>query len=197
MSQVVGILLAAGASQRFGADKLNHRLADGVSVAVHACRNLFSATDRVFAVVRPGNQELYASLQAEGAQVQFCPDADQGMGNSLAFAVRQCPAATGWVIALADMPWIASSTLHTISTAIRNGAHIAAPTWEGQRGHPVGFAHALGAELMALSGDAGAKTLIQNHRALLQVFECNDPAILQDIDTPDDLRAHSNLSPQQ
>lgn len=188
MALIVGILLAAGASRRFGADKLNHPLSDGDSVAVHACRALLRGTDLVCAVVRPGNPTLVAQLQAEGAQVQLCQAADEGMGTSLAFGVSRFPTASGWVVALADMPWIAPATIHKIAEAIRLGACIAAPTWQGQRGHPVGFAQVLGNDLAALRGDVGAKSIIHANQQKLQLLDCNDPGVVQDIDTPEDLQ---------
>jgi len=188
MSSIIGILLAAGASRRFGADKLTHILPNGDLMAVRACRNLLAGTDNVLAVVRPGGERLAALLQAEGAEVQVCADAEQGMSASLVFGVRARPEAAGWLIALADMPCIAPMTIRKVADALRLGATIAAPTWQGRRGHPVGFAHALGPELAALSGDEGAKAVIQTYLEQLQLIDCDDSGVLQDIDKPEDLK---------
>lgn len=189
MSSIVGILLAAGAGRRFGGDKLSHALPDGECVAVRAYRNLAAEVERVVAVVRPGCGVLAARLQAEGAEVAVCVDAEQGMGVSLAFAISLCPKADGWVIALADMPWIAPATIRAVTDSLRAGAVIVAPSWQGQRGHPVGFSQRLAAELRALSGDAGAKEVIQRHQQQLSLLACDDPGILRDIDKPEDLCA--------
>lgn len=188
MGSIVGILLAAGASRRFGADKLTQGLPDGDLVAVRACRNLLSGADRVLAVVRPGSEELTALLQAEGAEVRVCADAEQGMGASLVFGIRACPDAAGWLIALADMPWIEPATIRKVANALRSGAGIASPCWQGRRGHPVGFSHFLGPELTALSGDEGAKTVIQAHLDQLRLVDCDDAGVLRDIDKPEDLQ---------
>lgn len=188
MARITGILLAAGASERFGADKLTQMLPDGVAVAARACRNLLAGCDDVLAVVRPGREALAALLQAEGARVKYCPDAGLGMGASLAFGVQAAADAEGWLIALADMPWIRPATLAAVAAALRSGAPIAAPCWQGRRGHPVGFARQLGRELTALTGDAGAKAVIQAHLGRLHVIDCDDPGILRDIDKPDDLK---------
>lgn len=188
MDSIIGILLAAGASRRFGADKLTHILPDGDQVAVRACRNLLAGTDGVLAVVRPGSEELIARLQAEGAEVRICPDAEQGMGASLAFGIRARPDAAGWLVALADMPWITPATIRRVADALRLGALIAAPCWQGQRGHPVGFSYVLGPDLAALNGDSGAKLVIQAHLEQLCLVDCNDPGVLRDIDRPQDLK---------
>jgi len=188
MSSIVGILLAAGASRRFGADKLTHILPDGDLVAVRACRNLLAGTDEVLAVVRPGSEELIALLQAEGAKVRICTDAERGMGASLVFGIRACPDAAGWLITLADMPWIEPATIRKVADTLRSGAAIAAPCWQGRRGHPVGFSRNLGPELAALSGDEGAKTVIQAHLEQLRLVDCDDAGVLRDIDKPEDLQ---------
>ncbi len=188
MGSIVGILLAAGASRRFGADKLTHILPNGDMVAVCACRNLLAGTDSVLAVVRPGSEELTSLLQAEGAEVRICTDAEKGMGASLVFGVRTRSEAAAWLIALADMPWIEPATIRKVADALRSGAAIAAPCWQGRRGHPVGFSQILGPELAALSGDEGAKTVIQTHLDQLQLVDCADAGVLRDIDKPEDLQ---------
>ena len=192
MGPITGILLAAGASQRFGADKLAQILPEGEPVAVRACRNLLAGCDEVLAVVRPGSEALASRLHAEGAQVRVCADAGLGMGASLAFGIQATPDASGWLITLADMPWVAPETIVKIADALRLGALIAAPCRQGRRGHPVGFARVLGEELMALTGDAGAKSVIQAHLAQLRIIDCDDPGILRDIDKPEDLDIQKN-----
>jgi len=187
MGQIVGILLAAGTSRRFGADKLTHILPNGELVAVQACRNLLAGTDSVLAVVRPGGERLAALLRAEGADVMICANAEQGMSKSLVFGVGARPEASGWLIGLADMPWIAPTTIGKVADALRLGATIVAPCWQGRRGHPVGFSQVLGPELAALSGDEGAKILIQTYLEQLHIIDCDDSGILRDIDKPDDL----------
>jgi len=184
--RVVGILLAAGASRRFGADKLKQSLAGGDWVAVRACRKLLAGTDQVLAVVRPGTEELAERLRAEGADVFICAEADQGMGASLASGVRATCDAAGWLIALADMPWVKIETIVGVANAIRHGAVLAAPRFQGQRGHPVGFASVYRAELAALGGDGGAKVVIAANSDKLRLIDCDDRGILQDIDEPTD-----------
>ncbi|MDD2738911.1 MAG: nucleotidyltransferase family protein [Methylomonas lenta] len=187
MSSITGILLAAGASRRFGADKLTQSLPNGDLVAVRACRNLSAGTERVLTVIRPGCDMLGSLLAAEGAEVLICDDAELGMGVSLAYAIRACSNAAGYVIALADMPWIQPATIQKVAKAIRTGSLLAAPCWQGRRGHPVGFSSSLRSELSILHGDSGAKNVIQAHRQQLQLIDCDDAGVLSDIDTPDDL----------
>jgi molybdenum cofactor cytidylyltransferase len=186
-ANIIGILLAAGSGSRFGGDKLLHPLPDGVAIAAHAARNLAAAGLSVTAVVRPGDFPLADMLEQEGCHVTVCHQAAQGMGASLAHAIRTERNAKGWVVALADMPRIKPATIKRIGDAIAAGAAIAAPRFQGTRGHPVGFAAYLGNELAVLSGDSGARTVLERHRDTITLIECDDPGVLLDIDARSDL----------
>jgi molybdenum cofactor cytidylyltransferase len=185
--RIAGILLAGGSATRFGADKLLHPLADGTPIAVASARNLIAAVPRVVAVVRPGAPELERALRAAGAEVTVCDRAAEGMGATLAHAVRAAGDAEGWVVALADMPFVRPETIRRVAEAIEGGAAIAAPQFGGERGHPVGFAGKFRAALGALAGDAGAREILKAHAAAVARVEVDDPGVVRDIDTPADL----------
>jgi molybdenum cofactor cytidylyltransferase len=189
---VVGVLLAAGSGSRFGGDKLLATLADGRPLASAALSALATGVDSVIAVVRPGDAALEALFGKAGALVAVCPDAVEGIGASLACGVREVqqrfPQAQGAVIALADMPWLSSSTVARIATALRRGAVLAAPTHRGTRGHPVAIGARYFEELKALSGDEGARGLLAAHDAELELIAVDDPGVLRDVDTQADLQ---------
>ncbi|MDT8407211.1 MAG: nucleotidyltransferase family protein [Methylococcales bacterium] len=195
MPDLVGILLAAGNSRRFGADKLRQPLSDALSVAEHACRNLASSVDQVWVVVRPGATQLARQLEAQGAKVLTCPHAAQGMGISLSHAIKATPNTCGWLIALADMPWIQPASIAKVAAALRHGAPLAAPFYHHQRGHPVGFAQSYYPALSSLTGDAGAKPLLESAQHALLRIPVDDPGVLQDIDRPEDLAKHHRTDP--
>jgi molybdenum cofactor cytidylyltransferase len=186
-SSIVAVLLAAGAGTRFGGGKLLHPLNDGVAVAAHAARNLLGAHLSVIAVVRAGDDAVARLLEQENCRVTFCADAVHGMGHTLAHGVAHASDASAWVIALADMPRVQPRTIIAIAAALRSGAKIAVPFYEGRRGHPVGFASALGPELRALRGDTGAREVLERHRDAIVRVACDDPGVLLDVDTKNDL----------
>lgn len=186
-SPIVGILLAAGMGSRFGSDKLLHPLADGTPMALAAAQRLLPACDQVAAVLRPGSDTLAALLEAAGYRVVFSAESAQGMGHSLAAGVGATADAAGWVVALADMPFIETASHQKIADALRQGASLAAPYYLGQRGHPVGFAHHWLKQLAALDGDAGARALLAAAADQLVHCEVADSGVLRDVDRPDDL----------
>jgi molybdenum cofactor cytidylyltransferase len=183
----VGLLLAAGSATRFGSDKLQHALPHGVAIAVQAARHLKSEVSRVVAVVRPGSGQTARSLAAEGCEVVVCDRAAEGMGASLACAVRAAGVADGYLVALGDMPFVRPSTIGAVRDALAGGALLAAPYWRAKRGHPVGFAGSFRPELEALSGDEGARRLLDAHAARLVKVPVGDPGAIRDIDKPSDL----------
>ena len=184
---IVGLLLAAGSATRFGSDKLQHALPHGVSIAVQSARHLKSELGRVVAAVRPNSDQLISSLKAEGCEVVVCDKAAEGMGASLACAARTAGEADGYLIALADMPFLRRTTIAAVRDALAGGAPLAAPFWRARRGHPVGIAGRFIEELLTLRGDEGAKALLAANARSLVKIPVGDPGVIRDIDTPADL----------
>jgi molybdenum cofactor cytidylyltransferase len=184
--KIVGLLLAAGSAKRFGSDKLRHALPHGVAIAVQAARHLKSQTD-VVAVVRPGSEELALALQGEGCTVVICDNAAEGMGASLACAVRAAEGADAWLVALGDMPYVRPSSIAAVRSALEGGAALAAPYFRTRRGHPVGISARFRQEMLCLGGDEGAKAVVSQHSAELLKIPVGDPGVIRDIDRPEDL----------
>ncbi len=184
---IIGILLAAGAGARFGGRKLVHALADGTPLGIAALRNLRAALTRVIVVVRDGDSEALALFGEEGVPVIECAEAADGMGHSLSAGVRATRNAAGWVVALGDIPSIRPQTIGAIAGALSAGARIVVPIYRGSRGHPVGFSASCRQDLLALHGDVGARTVLERYATDIERLPVNDPGILQDVDTQEDL----------
>ena len=187
MAACVGLLLAAGSASRFGSDKLLHLLPTGEPIAVAAARHLLAAVPQCIAVVRILAHPLAEKLREAGARVVECAEAEEGMGVSLACAVRAAGPGRSFLVALADMPFLRPSTITAVHEAMDAGALLAAPYFRARRGHPVGIAAAFYSELVALRGDAGARAVLEAHVADLRKIPCGDPGAIRDIDTPGDL----------
>ena len=183
--EIAALLLCGGAARRFGADKL---LAGTEPIAARAARNLIAATGRALAVIPLGRPRLRAVLEAAGCEVLETDRTESGMGASIAAGVEATDRADGWIVALGDMPAIRAETIGRVRQALEAGAAIAAP-WDGRerRGHPVGFAAALRAELLALNEDIGAREIIRRHADAVRLVATDDAGIFVDIDTPEQL----------
>lgn len=187
MKRIVGLLLAAGSASRFGSDKLRHALPHGVPIAVQAARIFKLELSRVVAVVKPGSAELVDALKEEGCEVVVCENAAEGMGASLACAVRAAGEADGYLVALGDMPFLRRTSIAAVRDALVNGAPLVAPYFRTRRGHPVGIGKRFYEELLSLRGDEGAKKLLAANAGELVKIPIGDPGVIRDIDTPQDL----------
>lgn len=185
--EIVGILLAAGCGHRFGGDKLEYVLPDGRPIAVAAADSLRPACDRLIAVLRPGAERLGKLLSAARCETVICDEADLGMGHSLATAIRATPNASAWIVSLADMPFVATSSHQAIAACLRNGASLAVPEFQGKRGHPVGFSGRWFTPLSNLTGDQGGRSILQAHETEITLCPVDDSGVLRDIDKLSDL----------
>ncbi len=189
---VIGaIVLAAGHGSRFGTNKLLQKNAAGLALASLSARALQGIACKV-AVVSKQARPLEVLYQNAGFQIVQVPSeaeapcAPSGMSLSLRCGVAACVQAHGWIIALADMPGVSAHTVRQIATALEMGAPLVACRYRGQRGNPVGFSQAFGPALMNLSGDQGARALLQLHSNSIHWLDVDDPGILFDVDTPAD-----------
>lgn len=186
-SGVVGILLAAGQGRRFGGDKLRHPLPDGTPIGLAAARLLASVVPDTRVVVRPGDTPLARLFADAGFTLCIAEAADSGMGHSLAAGVGASIDASGWLVALADMPFIQPSTIGQVVGCLDGERRIVQPQYAGTPGHPVAFSHHFGAALQALHGDQGAREVVRGNPDALQKVPVEDPGVLRDIDRPTDL----------
>lgn len=188
VGSVCGILLAAGSGTRFGGGKLAHPLPEsGVPLAIASWRKLRDAVPQACVVVRAGDAAVLALFRAEGARIVECDDASEGMGHSLSCGVRANAYASGWLVALGDMPAVRVETIRAIAGALGVSDGIVVPTFSGRRGHPVGFPARMHGALARLPGDAGARSVIQANAAAVTELPVDDAGIFADVDTREDL----------
>lgn len=186
-NNIVGILLAAGQSTRFGSNKLLHILPENnKSIASQAAVNLLQVLPNSIAVIND-NENLKIQLAATGIRVVENRHATLGLSSSIVCGIQHSANADGWLIALADMPYISTDIIKQVVYALQQGKTIVAPQYKNQRGHPIGFSNRFATALLNLKGDIGAKTIIQNHLTELYTFESSSDAIIRDIDKPEDL----------
>jgi len=184
------IVLAAGASSRFGASghKLTQRWG---SSSVLACTLRHAIASHLpVVVVTTETLADTARHHVASRDVVVVPSVGAasarplGMGYSIAAGVSSRSDAGGWLVLPGDMPMVQSHTLVAVAAALDHHA-VAYAQHRGRRGHPVGFAAELYSELVTLSGDEGARRLIARYPA--HGVDVDDPGVLIDIDTEADL----------
>jgi len=188
----VAVVLAAGRGRRFAAAgggefKQSRPILGGRSVVEHVCALYASVGLPVVCALHPELGEIAERLEVAGHRVVTVPDADDGMGHSLAAAVGAAPTEVGWLIALADMPRIKPGTIRRVAAALSAGAALCAPYFEGRRGHPVGFSAEFGPALRAMTGDEGARSILRENEERIERIDVEDPGIVFDINVPGEL----------
>jgi len=183
--KLAAIVLAAGRSARFGADK---RLAElrGKPLIAH----VFNALDsfdfaQKIAVLRP-DDPIEALVRRHGVMPVVNPRAGEGMGTSLACGVAALDAVDGAFIVLADMPDIPGAIFATLAGRLRD-ANIVVPRHGGRDGHPVLFGATCFDALKTLDGDRGGRAVIDSGRYRVARLDGVDRGILRDIDRLADL----------
>lgn len=189
--RVIGLVMAAGLSRRFGADKRRAKLADGRTLLAASLALAEQSFAETWVVLREedkpadlGIADLFGVLHAPSRGSQ------QGLGTSLAtafshFITREDPA-SAIAVMLGDIPWIAPATCRRLA-AHADPAHILRPRHGGRGGHPVIFGRDFWPWLSRLSGDRGARELLRERPDACRFIDVDDPGVHRDVDTPADI----------
>lgn len=185
----VVLVLGAGKGARYKGAR--HKLAEPVgahSVLSHTVRNAVASGLPVVVVTTPAFADEASALVARRDVVVLGQHsggvAPGGMGDSIAAGVAARASASGWLILPADMPMVRPATLQRMAHALAQQPVVYAQH-TGRRGHPVGFAAELFSDLVRLSGEEGARRILARYPAV--GIEVDDPGVLIDMDTVDDL----------
>lgn len=185
---IAGLLLAAGRSSRFGGDKLL-ALVDGAPVLSWSAAALAAEVDALFLVVPPdAASRLLVVTGVEAITVEHARR-DDGLASSIRAGVAALPShVEAVVIALADQPFVSPGVVRRLRERWSVGGVTAvAPRYRDGRGHPVLFGRSVFPALQALTGDEGAKTLLESLGPGLALVDI-DEAMPADVDTPHALR---------
>ena len=184
------VVLAAGSGSRFGGGKLLASWGAGVLLE-GALAAAFAAPVRSVTAVIGSDADAVAAAARDfdpRVLVVHAHDYAEGMGASLRAGIASLPAdAAGAFVFLGDMPRAPTAVLAPMAEAVRAGALAAAPVFGGRRGNPVLLARDLFPELLALTGDAGARGVLQDLGDRLALIEAPDDGVLFDVDLRSDL----------
>lgn len=188
------IMLAGGRSSRMGdANKLLIEM-DGRTVVEHAVSSAVEAAlGEVIVVTGAEADRIGEVLATYPVRIVHNAEHEEGMASSLRAGVRAVNGeAAGYAVYLADMPFVRSETLAMLGGVLRSHpGSIVMPRIRGRMGHPVLFDARFAVDLLSLHGDVGARAVIHGNAYAVISVETNDPGILQDLDTPQDLASHA------
>ncbi|SMB26055.1 conserved protein of unknown function [Sterolibacterium denitrificans] len=203
--RVAALILAAGTSQRMGEQHKLLAEIDGIPLVLRAVNAaLASNASSVTLITGKCGEEIAALAGGDNPRLTRVhnPDYAAGMASSLCLGIRSLPDdAEAVLVLLADMPHVNAAHLDRLIEAYGQyleRAPIIVPLHAGRRGNPALWPRRFFPQILTLTGDQGARSLLQQHHHEVITLDMNDPAVLMDIDTPQDLASlknHPGVSP--
>jgi molybdenum cofactor cytidylyltransferase len=192
---IVAVVLSAGESNRMGRPKALLPI-DGVRFVEKIVLTLKSTNVGNIVVVLGHNaEEMREKIGDLPVTILINRDYQHGQLSSLQVAIRHLESSGGPVdgilVHLVDHPYIEAKLVNLmIDRFYETQRLIVVPRFQGRRGHPVIFARALFAELLAAGTEQGAKPVVHAHRDDTLEIDTDDKGVLIDIDTPEEYRLH-------
>ena len=188
------MVLAGGFSKRFGRDKRIESVQGDEPMLLITIKHLARHFEEIIVVLR-NNDQIIADLvvnrfRASRIIIHHAKDSIEGIGTSLGSTIpivteRKWESA---FIFLGDMPYIKQETISKLKTkALTNPFNIIVPKFGTKTGHPVCFPNLFYKEIGSLSGDIGAKKIIDSNLKQVVFVKTNDRGVNLDVDTPIDI----------
>ncbi|WOI35859.1 nucleotidyltransferase family protein [Alteromonas sp. CI.11.F.A3] len=212
MIKIASILLAGGESKRYGSNKLLSPHYHGLPLIQYSLGQLQALhLDATYVVTGRWHSDIadLITINAvpESNRIKVCynPSWHEGIASSIRSGVSNAMQAndnqyTHVLVHLADLASVTTATLQALLSEIpSNPNHIIYSQWQNRRGEikatvPAIFPKAAFDSMLALSGDKGAKKVIEDWKNKGQAIGVNHPESAFDIDAPSDWEAYRNTN---
>ena len=184
------IVLAAGESRRMGVPKLLLPFGKTTVIGHVVDQLLESVIDKVYVVAGCEAHRIAEELSGRPVAVVINPDYQAGMLSSVRCGLRALPRSCEVIlVALGDQPAVTSTLVDRLVRAFTTtDKGILVPLHAGRRGHPVLFSERYRSEVLTRYDDVGLRGLLQAHADDVFELGVSTPAVLSDMDRPDDYR---------
>ena len=186
--RIAAVILAAGRGRRAGGPKATLRIGAATFLDRAVALMTRPGTDGVVVVLghQASRVRAEAALPADAIVVVNEAWEDGMLGSVVAgLDAAEADGADAVLLHPVDHPLVDEATVDRVIEALRAGARIAVPGYEGRRGHPGGFARGAWAALRAAPPSEGARFVLASHPEWIVHVE-GDPGCLAGIDTPED-----------
>ena len=186
--RIAAIVLAAGTSTRMGSNKLLADLHGAALIrrTVEAVRSW--PLDRIVVVTGHEADKIAQALEGLNVAVVRNPDYAHGLATSLRRGLKALPKnIDAALVCLGDMPLVETETVRRLIGTFANPETVCVPVYKGMRGNPVLWGRAYFAAMAALSGDRGAKSLMEELTDHVVEIETLDEGTILDADRPETL----------
>lgn len=188
---IAAVVLAAGQGKRFGSAKQLAEF-DGAPIVRRAVEVLMnSEVGRIVVVVGFQAEDVRHALVGMPVSFAYNSGWQQGLASSVKVGLEALGSdVEGALFYLADQPCVRPDTVDKLLKAFRqHPGSIALPVYQGKRGNPAVFHRRFFGELASLQGDVGGREVIRQWPQAVVEVPVEDPGVLLDVDTPEDLAA--------
>ncbi len=193
--RIAGLLLAAGSSRRMGEENKLLTDVDGTPMVTRVAKQVTaSKAEGLLVVTGHQNDLVEQELKAYANAFVYNPDYEKGLSTSLKTGLKTLSDAKednwdGVIVCLGDMPLVTAEDINQLIRAFDpvEGRSICVPVHGRKRGNPVIWGKQFIAEILAVTGDIGARHLLEEHADQVIEVPIEQDGVLFDVDTPDRL----------
>ena len=189
---ITAIILAAGLSRRMeGQNKLLLPFQDQTLIKTVTDKVVSTGFNDIIVITGHEKERIEESLKNCPVKIIWNPEYAQGMSTSIKAGILSSkPGTNGYMIFLADMPFITKKIIKIIIETFYSSSPraIVVPLYKSRRGNPVLFSKVYQEELLALKGDTGGRSIVENHEDEVIEVPISDQQPISDIDTWDDYK---------
>jgi molybdenum cofactor cytidylyltransferase len=188
INMVSAILLAAGQSKRMGGEnKLTKKIRD-ISLIKHSVKNILASSVDELIIVLGYQKEIIEKLIDKNNKIKFVfnKDFENGMASSIKTGLNNLSEKTeAFFICLGDMPMVNHDIYNQLIKS-KDNKEIIIPTYKGQQGNPVLFNKSMKEKIMSITGDVGAKKILELNKDKILNLEINEQSVTKGFNTQDD-----------
>ena len=188
---VSAILLAAGQSKRMvGENKLTKEI-QGIPLIKHSVKNILASSIDELIIILGYQKEIIEKLIDKSGKIKFIfnKDFESGMASSIKTGLNSLSEKTeSFFICLGDMPMVGHGVYNQLIKS-KDNKEIIVPIYKGQQGNPVLFNKSMKEKIMGITGDVGAKKILELNKDKILNIETNDQSVVKDFNTKDNFNS--------
>ncbi len=185
---ISAILLAAGQSKRMnGENKLTKEI-QGIPLIKLAVKNILASSINELIIVFGHQKKIIEKLIDKNEKIKFAfnKNFESGMASSIKTGLNNLSEKTeAFFICLGDMPMVRPDIYNQLIKS-KDNKKIIVPTYKGQQGNPVLFDKSMKEKILGITGDVGAKKILELNKDKLLNLEINDQSIVKGFNTQGD-----------